>query len=222
MKWSYNLNHKNKFSLVLLILLIAVFSGNLINDKQVSTLGDSFEAVYADRLIAESYIFRLSEQLFEKKLITEDCLLSDHMTDAGSKIDTRNIEIQDIIIQYEDTKLTKDEAIAFTDFKKIVNQIIFLEQKQFAGNSSAQELALIKSETDEAFRAALVHLKNLSQIQLTEGKFLNDSSRRIVAQNSFLAYLELVLLIIVSIIILDVIFASKTLLLKKPQRAELN
>ena len=65
MKWTYAIPHKFTTSLLLLTVILIVFFNNLQERRNSSELRIAFDAIYEDRLLAESYILQLSSILHE-------------------------------------------------------------------------------------------------------------------------------------------------------------
>ncbi|MBK9256829.1 MAG: MCP four helix bundle domain-containing protein [Saprospiraceae bacterium] len=221
MKWAYSIHQKHKAAFFTLIILTAVISVNMINNKQINQLGNSMNEFYEDRLVAESYIFRISELLFQKKLSAENCRFQDVSVFEIAQNEQLNLEMQDMFIQYELTRLTKQEAVTYNNFKQTFSELDDLG-KRFYKPVPTEEKSALKNKFDLSYEKALVQLKQLSEIQLSEGRSLNASSNRIMAHNSFLTNFELLLVIIIAAFLFNLLFASKSLITRPVSNAQLN
>lgn len=216
MKWGYTVTQKTKAAALLVLVFVIVLAKNIIDRNNVLELGDSFSAVYRDRLMAESYIYHFSDHLYQKKL-----LLTNHtQADDGVKqtLDKHNKEINEIIVRYDETKLTETESNYFKELKKNLHDLVALENDYLQNaNSSTKQLI------DQQFTIALSNLNQLSAIQTAEGKKLMEGSKKIISESTLLTKLELAILIIIGLIIQVLIFASGSLVPKaQPKNHHLN
>lgn len=221
MKWAYSIEQKMKAAMVLTVVFVFLFIKNVSDKRHFNELGDSFSAVYEDRLMAESYIYELSNHLSRKKLLVDDCTTKEDIVHIKDKIKVHNRAIESLIVSYEKTRLTPTEEVLFKDFKKKIDHGITLEQKHIyqAEFSNAEN---VKHILDEAFYGVLNTLNHLSNIQITEGEKLNKTSQKIVLGSASDTQFELTLLIVLGTIILTLIFTSRSTMPKTPQNPSLN
>lgn len=215
MKWTYAIKQKTTAALVLTLVLAVIFGKNLLHRDNVSELGESFSSVYKDRLMVEAYIFELSEHLHQKKAIADAC---DRGADPGAlknQMDAHNTMITELIADYEQTKLTEQERVAFTRFRQSVGEISAAEAQCLATPEGVEGMS---TALDVHFHDAFGHLARLSDIQVAEAKFLNDYSQKIVAESSLLSHFEMAMLIVVGVLIHALLFASQSLKPKVVQR----
>lgn len=216
MKWTYIIKQKLTAAILLTVVLVSVILKNIVDSRNVSQLADSFSSVYEDRLVVEGYIYTLSDHLYQKKLIMDNCL-RDGDGNIQSKIAGHNQAIAALIAEYERTKLTEKETLFFQEFKNNIAALQALEEKHISNIPVARTEAL-----HEKFTGAAANLHQLSLIQLDEGKALRENSKRIAAGSSMLTHIELVIIIGIAAIIQMLIFASGSLHSKFFQRSELN
>ena len=124
MKWIYAIQQKAQVAFLLALVLFGVFVKNVLDRNNVSDLGDSFSSVYNDRLLVESYIYQLSDQLYQKQILFDQCRqpLSDN-NQLELNIKRHNATINSLIQEYGKTKLTDQESIYFEAFKMNINQM---------------------------------------------------------------------------------------------------
>ena len=67
MKWTYTINQKMKIASLLGGVMMVIIISNVLISRNATAIQKSFSSVIKDRLIVESYIYQLSEQLYEKK-----------------------------------------------------------------------------------------------------------------------------------------------------------
>src|SRR5688500_12720480 len=129
MKWAFGIRRKVSAALLLAVIFVLVFVKNMVDSNHVTELGHSFSSVYEDRLMVESYIYRLSEHLFRKKIMIDTC--ESQFTAAFIKplIDGHSRAIESIIGDYEKTKLTAAETHYFNLLKENVQKLVSLEKE---------------------------------------------------------------------------------------------
>lgn len=217
MKWTYIIKQKITVAVLLTVVLGSVLLKNIIDSRNVSQLADSFSSVYEDRLVVEGYIYQLSDHLYQKKLIIDNCMRSGDV-DIQNKIAQHHQAIILLIAEYERTKLTDTESVFFAEFKNNITALQTLEETYLSNVIPAN----IPQALNEKFTGAAANLHQLSLIQLNEGKALRENSMRIAAGSSMLTHIELVIIIGIAAIIQMLIFASDSLRSKFFQRSELN
>jgi hypothetical protein len=219
MKWAFSIRQKIKAAAILGGVFLLILTKNWFDERKVSELGNSFSEVYEDRLLAESYIYKLSDQLYQKKIMLENCSSQKDNSNLIVNINKHNSAINNIILHYSQTKLTEQEGIFFREFELNVAAIEALEN-QFL---SARELNTdVKNSIDERYKVAAKNLHQLSGIQVAEGKTLNERSKSLVAGSTILTQFELVILIGIGLLIQVLIFSSRSAIPKKPQHFSLN
>lgn len=210
MKWFINLRQRNKIALLFAFVFALILVKNALDKKQVTDLGKTFSAVYEDRLLAESYIYRISDQLYREKLQFDKAYKKG---DAGFFENAPFAEaITSLVADFDKTRLTEEESRVFKSLKFSISHLHILQElvnddmKQGVQNQSN------KQQLDDHFDHTLSCLNALSEIQVREGKGLNESSMKIVAGNAILTQFELAFLVIVGILIQTLIFASRGIL----------
>jgi hypothetical protein len=219
MKWIYSIQERGKAAVILTVVIALVSVVTLMEKSNVSELGSSFSSVYEDRLVVESYIYKFSDYLYQKKLVIDDCHSAQQAAMMSKKITLHNTAIQKMIAAYEQTKLTEAEAKYFADFKKNIGEIIALENNMLDQSGKFERR---RSDFNQEVDKALTNLDELSSIQLSEGKALNENSKRIIAGSEILTQFELVVLIIIAVIIQMLIFTSNSFRSKISQNSNLN
>jgi len=217
MKWIYRIQQKAQVAFLLAIILMGILVKNVMERNNVSELGDSFSSVYEDRLLVESYIYRLSDHLYQKKLIFDNCEVNGNAIAYRNEIEKHNTDISNLIHEYEKTKFTEKETAFFQSFKNSIRKITFLETQYLMAGSDGSN-----PELDDEFKIAAADLQHLSNIQIAEGKILSDQSKKIVAGSTILTQFELGMIIIIGLIIQALIFASQSLTPKVAQNHNLN
>lgn len=217
MKWAYSFKERAKAALLLAVVLVLVFTVSYVERRNVSELGTSFSSVYEDRLVVESYIYKFSDYLYQKKLLADACTRSEQTEQLSKRISLHNEAIRSMIHNYEKTKLTKEESVLFAAFKKDIYAIMEAE-----GNLEGNEFPEAKSAFDKKVDDALTNLDHLSTIQLSEGQLLNENSKKIMAGSDVLTQFEMAILIVIALLIQVLIFTSRSIQPKLPQIHSLN
>src|SRR5690606_38214938 len=105
----------------------------------------SFATVYEDRLVVESYIYKLSERLYQKKQMLDNCAVSDDIINLKAQITGYDVDISVLMSQYKLTKLTKKEAEVYQDFEENISSIASLQNdylSQLESNSVSPQTLL--------------------------------------------------------------------------------
>lgn len=223
MRWSYSLQQKTKITFWSALILILIFAKNWIDKNNVTALDTTFSSVYEDRLMAESYIFRLSEHLYQKELLLSSEGTKQKSTLLSNHLNQHNKSINSLILDYEKTQLTKDESFYFSQLKQNLDALERLEKASIQSIENHHiAISEIPAQMEEQFKVASYNLNKLSKIQIAEGKLLKDQSSRIVAGSTLLSQFELVVIVGLAILIQILIFASRSTLPKTPQQYQLN
>ena len=220
MKWAFTIRQKSKAAIILGVVFLLILGKNWYDERKVAELGNSFSSVYEDRLVVEAYIYQLSDHIYQKKIMLDNCSNQENMPHLQNKLDQHNTAISSLIQDYEKTKLTTIETDCFAAFKANVAAIELLENKYLS--SANQPSQITKSGLDKRYEIAVKNLHQLSGIQVAEGKLLNDQSKKIIAGSSLLTQFELAVLIGIGLIIQGLIFAAKSAVPKKSQAFSLN
>ncbi len=222
MKWAYSIRRKISAALLLAAIFVLLFVKSMFDNSNVNKLGTSFSSVYEDRLVVESYIYRMSEQLFRKKIMLDSSATSPVVTAIRPFIDQYNATIGEIIVAYEKTNLTQDEDHHFDHFKERVAELARLENGYLDAVQRGEKGVDMKREINKQFNEALSHLDQLSHIQLSEGKMLNDDSQKIVAGSSLLAQFEIGIIVAIGLMVLVLVFESTSVFTRTPHDNSVN
>ena len=222
MKWAYSIRRKVSAAILLSAIFLLLFVTNFLDSKNMMQLGSSFSSVYEDRLLVESYIYRMSENLLRKKFMLDTCSSYASAIRIKPLVDKFNESIDGMIAEYEKTRLTNEEARYFHKFRDNVMKLTRYEQEYF---NSLEDDSVNRAATamiNTLFNEASLNLDRLSSIQVSEGKILNDHSKHIVAGSSLLTRFEIAILIAIGLIVLVLIFESTTSMLTNSQKQSLN
>lgn len=223
MKWAFGIKRKISAALLLATIFVLIFAKNMVDNQNVTALGNSFSSVYKDRLMVESYIFRLSEHLFRKKIMIDSTAArTADISRVKGLVEDHNRAIAEIITEYEKTKLTEAEDRFFKAFRKNIHDLNVLEADYLQRLSDSQDATGVKDLISAEFNSASLNLGQLSSIQILEGKLMNEHSQKIVAGSSILTQFEMGILIAISLIIMVLVFESSSVFSKSAQNQSLN
>lgn len=221
MKWAYSIQQKFKAAALLAVVCVVILFTNFLGKQHMDELSNSLSSVYEDRLVVESYIYMISDQLYQKKLAFDNCSATD-ASDFRSKISAHNEAISGLLIYYERTLLTEEEAACLEDFKTNIAALQNLELDYMDTPADDPQQVATRALLDERFALASANLRRLSQIQVKEGKALNEQSQRIVQGSSLLTNLEMVVLFCIAIILQVIVVASQPAIARPWQQTNLN
>lgn len=193
MKWTYSIKNKLTTSMLLLGVVLVVFFNNLNERKNSRELRIAFDSIYDDRLMAESYILKLTANLH---YLDETCLGSGFGKFALTE--EKLAEIETLNQLYRETKLTEKEAEYFNRYTALTDKIS-LQMK----NSNFETAGLSIDE-------ALSNLELLSEIQVMEAKMIMLKTEKMLNLGSISSQFEMGIIIIIGFIIQVLLFASKT------------
>lgn len=192
MKWTNSIPHKFTTAMLLLTVLSVVFFNNFQERRNIKELKTAFDSIYEDRLLAESYILQFSAILHE----------FDAWISASN--DQKNIlpivqlqKMEALNLLYQSTKLTSKEAEYFSHFTSLTQQL--------KTELKAQNIESSK----KIINSALLDLRSLSVIQVSEAKIIMSKTDRMLAISSISSYIEMGIIIVVGLFIQTLLFAPK-------------
>lgn len=191
MKWAYHIPGKLKISLLLTVVICLIMFNNLTERWTSRELKSAFESMFEDRLMAESYILQLSDEIHS----IHDEAKKNQLLPFKS-IEIHLLEIQRLNEDYLKTQLTEEEKTHFKSFETHTAKM----------GDAFKNGEIAEDEID----GALSELKILSQIQVKEAQGLIKRSGQIFTSDAASAQLEIMLLIVVILIVQTILFASKT------------
>ncbi|SFQ39180.1 MCP four helix bundle domain-containing protein [Parafilimonas terrae] len=207
MKWAYLVKDKMKAVAVLLLIIVLILVNNISNRKTFSKLNESIASIYKDRLMPATYIFQLTDHLYQKKFLLNEMQANDNAAIAAR----HDSAIHSIIKTYETTYLTPAEKKHWLAFKKELEQY----------NTLTSGLEENNKAVNESFENVIQHLNALSEIQASEGSNIFSIAKIDVGGTIIMSHLEVALLLILGIFALVLINANDNKLMQV-QKARLN
>lgn len=185
------LYNKIKWVLGILMVFILILATNLIDKDNFIRVKDSIVTIYEDRLIASDLVFKIFKLVKTKEVALK---LSDTAF-YHQRNKTVNTNINDLILRYEQTKLTTEEYTIFENFK---NNFETLKRFESGFTSSNFEN---KRHQEEIILDINENLDGLSIIQLTEGSKQMSIGKQAVSSVELFTQIEICLLIFLAIVI---------------------
>lgn len=188
----------NKIKKVISILLVffIVLSTNLVDKKNFNRLKESVTTIYKDRIVASDLLFDISLLIHKKEIaiISSDSLFLE-------KRNNINDQINGYIAQYEQTKLTGKEEASFENLKSELNELNKLEKSFTYSTTNNNHKELL-----QRIEIISLHLKNLSKIQLNEGKQQMFMSHKAMKAIDIFTQIEIIFLVLMAIMVQIIIF----------------
>lgn len=206
MKWAYHIKHKVKATAILFIIILVVVFAQVSNRVSVSDLDKSVSSIHQDRLMPATYIFDISNHLYQKRLTQE------HATNTPTETEVHDKAIALLIRNYESTYLTVNEKKTWSEFKASLEE--YNTQYAIAGYNTA--------EYDKAFNKVITSLSALNRIQVGESTNIQKQSKSIVGSTNMLFEFETALLILLALFAMVIISISDKALFLKPKNTSLN
>ncbi|SNS56442.1 Four helix bundle sensory module for signal transduction [Belliella buryatensis] len=211
MKTPKSLNNKLKAAIVLTFLLLVIFGKNILDRKNFNELEASFISVYEDRLVVESYIFSISENLFRIKLLVNHCWEESDYSHVLEEIEDYEDQILKTVETFETTNLTDAEEEFLGDFKGIImNNLRISDYESLYSDEFGINTAQVHIYNEHIERA-ITDLEKLSLIQIEEGRRLADNSEKVVNRSRIWAQFEIAALAMLLLIIYLLIYTSRNI-----------
>lgn len=197
MKWFAVFGEKRKIIAFILVVLLLGLINNYFSRRYYNSLDKNMSSIYNDRLMPASYLFKISDHLYQKKMLLEQ----EELTKASleSEVQHHNAAIDDLTEAYYKTYLTNVERKQWTSFLLHLSNYNKAEAAFISGdNSDPQKEKAIQFN----FQSALRSLNELNDIQTSEGARLQIDSHQLISSTLLQAYLEVSLLFIIGVAIL--------------------
>lgn len=208
MKDTYIKKRKFKALIVIGVLLLSLYGKNLLERRSFKQISSTFTEVYNDRLVVESYIFDISERLFQIQKLIDHCDLDYDYSKVIEEISKNETEILGIVVEFEQTQLTPEEATYLADFKKIISEDLSIKNYGLIySDSSGVNREQVKIY-DQKISRARRDLDDLSKIQLQEGEKIISKAKTLINRSQIWAQFEVALLIILVIVLFLLIFRN--------------
>ena len=207
MKWTYSIKNKLTASIVLLSLCLLVLLSNYLDRIHTENVKDSISTMYEDRLIAESYILKMTRNSYQIREI----LNSDKgQVLKNSAVKNAIADLKTTYTIYIKTRLTKTEKNVADE---LIRHIQEFEQTMFNKNSV----------TTIHTNKILASLDKLSTIQLEESKLIMKQVESQYASIKASSQFAFLIIIIILIVLQIMVFSGESLIPQfKPKDPSLN
>jgi hypothetical protein len=175
MKKGYQVSSKTKVATLLLLLIVAVLLTNMLDRKNYAHLDKSIASIYKDRLMPATYLFELTNKLYQKQL--QQNLLQPAL----------NASVEQTIKAYDATYLTSIEKEHWNMFKHQWQDLLAAEEQNSTNVDASR------------FNAMHQTLQQLIKIQASEGRNLQKESQSLIGFTSVQSHLQISILIILGI-----------------------
>ena len=199
--------------LIIGVLVVMLYGKNLLERQSFRSVSSTLSDVYKDRLLVESYIFKISEKLFTIQKLVDHCTINFDYSKAVLEISKEEQEILKLVSAFEATQLTEQEATLLADFKRIIEKDLSIKSYQLLYNDSTGVNEVQVKVYDQKIARAQQDLEKLSSIQLEEGEKLVSKAKTLINRYQIWAQFEVALLLIFVLVIYIYIF-------KKPVQEE--
>jgi hypothetical protein len=189
------LSTRLKWFFGLLLVFFLILGTNLVDRKNFRQVRDSVVTIYEDRLVAKDIIFELFARMEEKNvaLVAAD-------TDFYQKRNQGvNGKIDELVESFRQTKLTRKEAEVFAMLQQHIAELQTTEV-QFVEAAVEDQVAL-QSDLQTKLTVVKDDLRNLSKIQIEEGRRQMFIGKEAVESVELLTNLEIMMLILIALVV---------------------
>lgn len=225
--WAFSTKQRMKLAGFLGVLLVIILVKNTIEQRSFSNMNDAVSSFYEDRLLPATYVFHLTDHLYQRRLLLEEHAATS-AGDMGEALYLGQLKVHhdamdSLVADFERTWLVEEEDLVLDDFKGHIAEYRNKEKEWLASGIDILQPGAPREGFMQIFEQTLGELATLSRIQTDEGKLLRDNSRAEKASSDLLSNLELVLIILIGVVIQALVFSAKAGNAKiKPTDAQLN
>ena len=184
---------EKRVAAVVLVALLAIGFNQMLYEKDYRELDKNMSSLYQDRLMTAGYLFKISDHLYQKKILHMDEIIT--TTQLNAKLKHHDEAISKLIYDYEKTYLTKDEQEQWKQLLTSLAAYKKLEENYFANNTAESELLL-----NQHFLDAQTKLRQLSSLQAKEGGVLQSNSKMIIGETVVQSYLQIAMLFVMAVV----------------------
>lgn len=220
MKWTYVVTQKIKASLVLTTLMGAIALIAVLEQRNASALNRSFASIYYDRLIPATDIFYLTENLFQKRLLMEAWLADPDyaVAELRARLAPLNAHMGNRLKEFEQTSLIAQESYYLAQLKQHLHHYAQVEKEilTLAEVSETEAGDLYETKGKANLLTTIHYLNELAQIQTSVGQELIRDAQVLRANTEVLSQVQIALSIVLGIIVLALLLASRLPLAQQP------
>ena len=198
--------------LVLAIAFLMVLGSNRLDQQHFSTIQNTVNSVYKDRVVVQDFIYRLAQIVHEKEVRFIQ-------NGQGTENAAQNQKIDQLLADFERTELTPEESkmldrltLQFTDLQALEGNIGNPATQQaensgdYISNSKTAQAKNLRNKAQKMIGDITKNLDGLAQIQLSESSQLTQRSQKSLGMNILLSQLEVAFMIIIGVAMIALIF----------------
>ena len=189
---------KLRTAAALIVVFLLIYGTNRLDRHHFENVQHIMNTVYEDRIVAQHYIYQLSNLYRQKSEGAPGSLKEEAAKDINRQID-------EYIGLFSATKLTSKEAQVFQLLEKNNEELSALEANLAArpdGSLNQEKISQFKAKVEMIFE----NLDRLSEIQLNEGGRLRRVAQDSLDTNSFFSQLELLRLVFIGLLVQVILF----------------
>ncbi len=188
------MSYSYRYGLALTLLLTVMFvaATSLWERSYISAMKASSASIFKDRLMPATILFRLSDRVYEKRLVVEEHVLSDKPLDKADvyyRLGQIDASIFELLARIDETYLVADESKGLSSFRAELTRYNRLE-KQLLEAAAAGGKVGYDAELRKAFGNLRAELTSLTEIQEDVGKQLSEESVEAAASANSLTHLQ--------------------------------
>lgn len=216
MKFAYTIKHKLKFATLLFGVVICSVLIRFLEDKSVKDLNVSVLSMFNDRLVPSMYLFKLMENVYEKKTVVDQLFQNNGELGADAakgRLRDFNVSIDSLIGRYEKTFLVAKEKEQLGLLKRKLSAAVTLENEIIAAvirQDFAVARALYMNSAGKMTGTIITDLSAMMRTQEQVGKDLIEDTESIVSGSRLYSAMQISLAIVIGLLIIGIISASKT------------
>ncbi|CCH52592.1 hypothetical protein BN8_01604 [Fibrisoma limi BUZ 3] len=171
-----------RLTLLIVSLLGLILTSIFLSRRSVHQIQEASTSIYKDRLVPTAIIAKLTSQVYQKRLLLEPYVLGKTTSDVDlvvAGLDRINRQIDSLLTEFGQTKLTPKEADQFNRLKQrlaVYNELEGDLTKNLTDLPRAQQIFFVGTGYT-AFGQVAQTLAELSTLQLTVGEELVSESR---------------------------------------------
>jgi len=191
--------NKIRWAASIMLVFAIVLVTNLVDREKYDSIRQSITTIYEDRIVASDLIFELSLLIQEKELamVGRDSLY------YQERYKNANREIEELIRRYQETKLTEKEKVFFSQMRKGTNELMRLEDL-YTESGELRDVDL-----DPIIVDINNNLRDLSKVQLEEGKRQMDMSNKAMETIDLFTQVEIIFLVIMAVLVQIIILYKR-------------
>ena len=202
---SKNNSFRSRLNIVLglIAVFLLILGTNRIDKRHFETAQTAVTSVYEDRVLAQDYIYKLSNLIHKKQL---------NFQNGTQTVNTSlNKEVETLINLFSETKLTVNESKTFSDFRKDYDRLKVKENRYYKDQATIENTenstdASLITPLDANLKTLQSDLDNLALIQVGESRTVLNSAQKSLDMSNLMSSMEVYSLLVIGIIILVATF----------------